>query len=172
MQDFALCRLKEAHLASFVSSVNNPEILRWMRDAMPSPFTEEDARQLIEQVRLCDDSREIYRVIVVDEQAVGCICVCAGKDIYRRSAEIGYWLAQPYWGNHIMTRAVEQMCRLAFERLDIVRIYAEPFADNIASRTVLSNAGFTLEGIMRQGVVKDGITHDYCMYALVKGELE
>ena len=69
-----------------------------------------------------------------------------------------------------MTEAVRRICREAFAAFDIVRIYAEPFAHNAGSRGVLEKAGFTLEGIMRKGVFKNGELCDYCMYSLLKGE--
>ncbi len=73
-------------------------------------------------------------------------------------------------GKGIMTEAVRRICREAFAAFDIVRIYAEPFAHNAGSRGVLEKAGFTLEGIMRKGVFKNGELCDYCMYSLLKGE--
>ena len=70
-----------------------------------------------------------------------------------------------------MTAAVEELCREAFARLDIVRIQAQPFARNTGSRRVLEKAGFTLEGVLRQSVCKDGEILDSCLYALVKEEV-
>ena len=70
-----------------------------------------------------------------------------------------------------MTAAVGQICREAFQRLDIVRIHAEPYARNGASRRVLEKAGFTLEGTLRQSVCKNGEMLDSCIYALLKEEL-
>ena len=71
-----------------------------------------------------------------------------------------------------MTEAVRRICTYAFETYDIVRIYAEPYAYNTASRTVLENAGFQLEGIRRQSVYKNGVIHDSCMYALFRDSEE
>ena len=67
-----------------------------------------------------------------------------------------------------MTRAVEQVCGHVFANYDVVRIYAEPFAENTGSRRVLEKAGFHLEGIMRRGAEKNGRLLDWCMYAMVK----
>ena len=67
-----------------------------------------------------------------------------------------------------MTAAVQELCALVFSSTDIVRIYAEPFADNAASCRVLEKAGFVLEGILRKSVCKNGVFHDACMYALIK----
>ena len=93
-------------------------------------------------------------------------------DVYRRGGELGYWLAEPFWGKGIMARAVREMCREAFAALDIVRIYAEPYAYNTGSRRVLEKCGFTLEGTLRQSVCKNGRMLDSCIYALLREELE
>lgn len=61
-----------------------------------------------------------------------------------------------------------QICKEAFDSLNIIRIYAEPFAYNTGSRKVLEKAGFKLEGVMKNGVFKNGKIHDYCMYAMIK----
>lgn len=103
-------------------------------------------------------------------QAVGSIGIFVKDDVYEKSAELGYWLAQDYWRRGIMSKAVSIICKEAFERFDIVRIFAEPFADNAGSRGVLEKAGFTYEGTMRDGIYKNGEIHSYCMYSLLKGE--
>ena len=85
--------------------------------------------------------------------------------------ELGYWLGEAYWGRGIMTQAVRQICEEAFRRFQLLRIDAEPFAGNAASRSVLEKAGFTLEGIMRRSVYKNGEVLDACMYSLLREEL-
>ena len=84
--------------------------------------------------------------------------------------ELGYWLGEPFWGRGIMTAAVETMCREGFAAWDIVRIHAEAFARNAASRRVLEKAGFALEGTLRRSVYKNGEMLDSCIYALVREE--
>ena len=101
-------------------------------------------------------------------EAVGSIGVFRKDNVYRKSAELGYWLAEPFWGRGIMTRAVEQICAIAFDTLGVVRIFAEPFAENTKSRRVLEKAGFHLEGTMRRSVYKEGRVMDSCMYALLR----
>ena len=79
---------------------------------------------------------------------------------------------EEHWGKGIMTEAVRQICREAFARFDLLRIFAEPFADNRGSRRVLEKAGFTCEGTMRNGIFKNGRVRSYCMYALLREEIE
>lgn len=85
---------------------------------------------------------------------------------------VGYWLSEDYWRQRITSRAVRMICREAFLTYDIIRIFAEPFADNAGSRGVLEKAGFTCEGTMRNGVYKNGKVHSYCMYSILREEME
>ena len=149
---------------------NNEKIARNLRDVFPYPYQLKDAEEYVESCVRGDESRQLCRAIVVDGRVSGSIGVFRGGDVYRRSGELGYWLAEDCWGRGIMTAAAVQICREAFARWDIARIFAEPFAWNIGSRRVLEKAGFTLEGVMRQGVYKNGRLGDYCMYALLRPE--
>lgn len=142
-----------------------------LRDLFPHPYTEGDARAYIAECIRQEGAGRLCRAIVEDGQAVGSVEVCLGVDVFRKSGELGYWLGVPFWGRGIMTAAVEELCREAFARLDIVRIQAQPFARNTGSRRVLEKAGFTLEGVLRQSVCKDGEILDSCLYAMVKEEV-
>ncbi len=146
----------------------NPRIAAWLRDAFPQPYTRADAEWYIRDCIEREGKTQHCRAITQDGKAIGSIGVFFQTDIAARSAELGYWLGEPYWGKGIMTAAVQELCALVFSSTDIVRIYAEPFADNVASRRVLEKAGFVLEGILRKSVCKNGVFHDACMYALVR----
>ncbi|MCI8376634.1 MAG: GNAT family N-acetyltransferase [Lachnospiraceae bacterium] len=87
-------------------------------------------------------------------------------------AELGYWLSEEYWRQGIMSEAVQIICREAFQTFDIIRIFAEPFAYNAGSRGVLKKAGFTYEGTMRNGIYKNGQVHSYCIYSILREEME
>lgn len=84
-------------------------------------------------------------------------------------AEIGYWLAKPYWGRGIMTAVVRRLCDFAFEQFGLVKITAHVFADNGASAKVLEKCGFQQEGYLRKHYLKDGQFLDSRLFALVKG---
>ena len=147
---------------------NNKKIADNLRDAFPHPYTEADARAFISACLRAGGERTCFRAVSVDGEAVGSIAVTLRDDVYRKSAELGYWLAEPYWNRGIMTEAVTRICRHAFAAYDIVRIFAEPFACNTASRRILERAGFTLEGVMKMSVYKNGRMLDSCIYALLK----
>ena len=157
-------------IPSMVQHANSWKVARNLRDVFPHPYTEKDARDFVALCLQNEGRGQLCRAIDVGGQAVGTISLTVGRDVYRKSGELGYWLGEEFWGRGIMTAAVQRICREGFERFDLVRIYAEPFASNTASRRVLEKAGFTLEGVMRRGVYKDGQVLDYCMYALLRDE--
>lgn len=169
--DFQLLPWEEAHIPHIVRWADDPRIAGNLRDAFPSPYTEEAAAWF---VRDCveREAQQLCRAIVVDGEAVGCVSVQPQGDVYRRSGELGYWLARPFWGKGVMTAAVGRICAEAFRRFDLLRIYAEPFARNAGSRRVLEKNGFQLEGVLRRSVVKNGAVEDACMYALLREDWE
>ena len=106
--------------------------------------------------------------IVVDAAAVGGVGIELGSDVFRRSAEIGYWLGEPFWGRGIATEVLRAMTDYAFKHFAICRLEAGVFDWNPASARVLEKAGYTLEGRARNAVVKDGRTGDRLLYGLVR----
>ncbi len=148
--------------------LNNRKILDNLRDGLPFPYTVQDARNFIAFCASVDGSKAF--AIAVEHRAVGSIGVYRQGNIHSRTAEMGYYLAEPYWGRGLATSAVRQACRRVFGTTDIVRIFAEPFARNAASCRVLEKCGFTLEGMLRQNAFKNGELLDMKLYSLLKGE--
>ena len=153
---------------SIVKYANNASLARNLRDAFPHPYTLDDAHYFIDQCIHRDKSKQLIKAIVVDGEAVGSVGLYVQGDVSRQSALLGNWLGEPFWGQGIMTQAVKEIIQEGFDTLDIVRIYARPFADNMASRRSLEKAGFILEGISKKGVYKNGIIKDGTVYALLK----
>lgn len=165
---FCLRPWRETDAESITKYANNRKVAQNLRDVFPFPYTLEDARRYAADCVKSDGNGKLVRAIEVGGEAVGSISIFVEQDVYRKSAEIGYWLGEPFWGRGIMSQAVKQLCEEAWERFDIVRIFAEPFARNLGSRRVLEHAGFQLEGIKRSSVYKNGELLDSCIYALVK----
>lgn len=155
---------------SLIRCANNWEVARQLRDRFPHPYTEEDADEWLALV--CDEDPVTNLAIVVDGHAVGGIGIELQSDVYRRSAEIGYWLAEAHWGRGIMSEAVPAVTRYALDQFDLCRLFAGVFESNPASARILEKAGYTLEGRMRRSVVKDGRMLDQLLYAFVLDEDE
>lgn len=168
--DFILRKWQRSDAAAIAAYADNEKIAQNLRDVFPHPYSLADAQAYVDSCVNGDADRQLCRAIEVDGRAAGSIGLFRGSDVYQKSAELGYWLAEEFWGRGIMTEAVRQLCRDGFARWDIVRIYAEPFAHNAGSRRVLEKSGFTLEGVMHRGVFKRGKLCDFCVYALLRPE--
>ena len=138
-----------------------------LKDRFPFPYTAADATAWIEHVVGEGEPARNF-AIVVEGVAVGGIGVELGQDVFRRSAEIGYWLGHPFWGRGIASEALRAITDYAFATFDIIRLEAGVFGWNPASARVLEKAGYTLEGRMRQAVVKDDRVGDRLLYGLLR----
>ena len=137
---------------------------------MPSPYTEQDGEEYISAMLSSDEKETFAFAITADNKVIGSIGVFRQENIHRQTAELGYYIAEEYWGKGIMTEAVKQICEYVFDKSDIIRIYAEPFAYNTPSCRVLEKAGFQYEGTLRSNAVKNGKVIDMKMYSYLKTE--
>jgi RimJ/RimL family protein N-acetyltransferase len=147
-------------------SLDNIKIWNNLRDYLPSPYTLEDAQTFIEK------QKDLFPLqnfaIVCDEQIVGGIGINLLSDIYKMNVELGYWIAEPYWGVGIATEAVRQMTPYVFENFEINRIVAEVFEYNKTSMRVLEKNYFHLETVSRKGILKNSLLYDNYIWVLQK----
>jgi [ribosomal protein S5]-alanine N-acetyltransferase len=86
-------------------------------------------------------------------------------------AEIGYVLSQDYWGKGIVTEAANEVIKFGFTNMDLVRIQARCFVENIGSARVMEKIGMSFEGISRKGwKLESGKHQDIKMYSILKEE--
>ncbi|OAI44925.1 hypothetical protein AYO44_13400 [Planctomycetaceae bacterium SCGC AG-212-F19] len=138
---------------------------------IPYPYTEANAEEWLAVVAKItkEQGRPVSWAIrnAADDLIGGC-----GFDGFQvgqsHRAEIGYWLAKPFWGQGIMTAVVHQACRYAFAEFGLIKITAHVFAHNPASARVLVKCGFEEEGFLRKHYCKDGQYIDAKLYALLR----
>jgi [ribosomal protein S5]-alanine N-acetyltransferase len=165
------CRLRPWRAGdeeSLVRHANNRNVWINLRDRFPHPYTEADAVGWIAMAS--QESPVLHFAIEVDGEAAGGIGLELQPDVFRRSAEIGYWLGEKHWGRGIATEAVRAMTAYAFETLEICRVFGGVFDPNPGSARVLEKAGYTLEGRLRRAAFKDGKPRDQLLYAYVVEE--
>lgn len=167
------CRIRKWEMSDardLAEALSNTKVQDNLRDGLPYPYTEQDGKDFISDMLAADENETFAFAVTADSKVIGSIGVFRQQNIHRRTAELGYYIAEGYWGRGLMTEAVTQVCRHVFEHSDIIRIYAEPFAYNAASCRVLEKAGFKYEGTLRDNAVKNGKVIDMKMYSLLKAE--
>lgn len=63
-------------------------------------------------------------------------------DIDETSAELGYWIGVPFWGQGYCTEAAAAICDFGLSALGLERLYAQHLEHNPASGRVLLKCGF------------------------------
>lgn len=170
-----VCRIRKWELSdakALAAALSNTKIQDNLRDGLPYPYTEQDGLEYISAMLSTDENETFAFAITADDKVIGSIGVFRQGNIHRQTAEMGYYIAEEYWGQGIMTEAVKLTCEHVFSKSDIIRIYAEPFAYNAASCKVLEKAGFQYEGTLRKNAVKNGKVIDMKMYSLLKEDME
>ena len=166
-----ICKIRKWKLSDaedLAAALSNTKIQNNLRDGLPYPYTEKDGTEYITDMLSADEDQTFAFAVTADSKVVGSIGVFRQENIHRQTGELGYYIAEEYWGKGIMTEAVKQICAYVFDKSDMIRIFAEPFAYNAASCRVLEKAGFQYEGTLRNNAVKNGKVIDMRMYSLLK----
>ena len=155
---------------SIANALNNKKVQDNLRDGLPFPYTVSDAKDFISAMLTADKNITFAWAITVDDTAIGSIGVFRKDNVHRLTAEMGYYIAEEYWGKGIAAEAVRQVCTYLFENTDIVRIFAEPYDSNTGSCRVLEKANFVYEGTLRKNALKNGRITDMKLYSIIKNE--
>ena len=165
------CKIRRWELSDardLATALSNKKIQDNLRDGLPYPYTEQDGKEFISAMLAANENDTFAFAITVNGKVIGSIGAFRQTNIHNKTAELGYYIAEEYWGKGIMTEAVKQLCDYVFSHTDIIRIYAEPFAYNIGSCRVLEKAGFQYEGTLRSNALKNGNVLDMKMYSKLK----
>jgi [ribosomal protein S5]-alanine N-acetyltransferase len=152
--------------AALAAAINNKKIWDNLRDYIPNPYGTADARDYIALQQTANPVQH-FAIVHNDVLSGGCGIILK-EDVYRKTAEIGYWIAEPYWGMGIATEAVRLLTAYAFTTFDVVRLQAEVFEHNTASMKVLQKNAFTQEAIHHRAVIKNGVLMDDHMWVCFK----
>ena len=150
---------------SLARYANNRKVWMNLRDSFPHPYTPGHAAAWVESVK---DLAPVTDFAITDSaDAIGGIGLTVLDDVHRRSAEVGFWLGEPFWGKGIASTALKALTEYAFESFDLIRLQANVFEWNLASARVLEKCGFICEGRMRNSATKGGQTIDQLLYSKV-----
>src|SRR5215218_517414 len=150
---------------ALVRHADNINVARQLRDRFPHPYTRANASMFLKAATSAAEPSNL--AIEVEGEAAGAIGYVPGIDVERYSAEIGYWLGESYWGRGVVTEALLLVSEHVFSTVNLLRLFALPFADNAASTRVLEKAGFVREAILRSSSVKYGQPRDQALYARI-----
>ena len=138
----------------------------FLSDRLPNPYTEADADCWLGMVAENEGKEGVWRSIWADGLLVGSISVERKDEGGQAIGEIGYMILTPWWSQGIGTKAVRQICEIAFQEMALEQIIGQVFPENVASARVLEKNGFRLEETKTGAVVKGGKALDVRLYRL------
>ena len=166
-EHWKMIELKEynsGHRESLLRLLNNPNVEKWLL-SVPTPYTQTDADNFISSVINDKNNPDRRRyAIEVGGVHVGGIGLHISQNY---SAELGYWIGEEYWNRGYGSEALKQILSIAFEELQLGRVYAIVFDGNESSERMLLKCGFEFEGMMKKGRVKNGVPVNCKLYAKV-----
>jgi [ribosomal protein S5]-alanine N-acetyltransferase len=166
--EFCIRSHEFSDLDVIVKYANNYNVSRLLRDQFPFPYTRFNAEAWL--METCNQEIETNFAIANDKEFIGAIGIVQQTDVNKYSAEIGYWIAEPFWEKGIVTSALRIFTEFVFDNFVVNRIFANVFEGNIASEKVLLKTGYKKEAVLRKAVCKEGIFLDQYIYAILKEE--
>jgi [ribosomal protein S5]-alanine N-acetyltransferase len=164
--DIILRRLTNEDRSSLARLVNNKKIWDNVRDYLPFPYTENDAASFISLT--IQETIPMTFAIEYQGQFCGVIGITAQSDVYKKTAEIGYWIGEPFWKKGIATIAVKLITNYGLQTLDYIRIHTGVFEYNVGSMRVLEKNGYTKDGVFKKAVFKNGKIWDEHRFSITQ----
>jgi ribosomal-protein-alanine N-acetyltransferase len=146
-------------------------IVRWTSN-IPWPYKKAHSVSFIKNSKEMRKTMKGFNFGVVpkgETEVVGIVGLMK-YDAANKKAELGYWLAKPYWGRGIMTESAGLAVDFAFSKLKCHRVYVRAFKANIASNKIIQKLGFKFEGIDREADYRFGKWQDTVRYGLLRKE--
>jgi ribosomal-protein-alanine N-acetyltransferase len=148
-----LRKFEERDEELLVSYLNDEMLTYFLSTRIPQPYTKDSARWWVNK----GSTFGIVNAITYNGILVGSISAIPGEFEKQRTAEIGFWIARPFWGKGIASSALQTFIRFVFENTNLIRLYASVFEGNLASAKVLSKCGFALEAVLEKAIYKNGV---------------
>ena len=160
-KNFILRPFRMSDAEELAKNINN-KIIAKNTSTIPYPYKLKDAKKWLS----LKEKDVVNFCIEIDGEVVG------SAGLHRISkghkAELGYWLAEKYWGKGLMTKIVKEVVKYGFQELKLKRIFAFVYTFNKASMGVLKNNGFKFEGTLKKHVKKKNEFIDAYLFAKVR----
>lgn len=158
--------LEDSDSSALARLLNNKNIWDNLRDFIPFPYTKDDAIFFINLTK--QEKPQLTFAIEFEDQLCGIVGLVAQEDVYRKTAEIGYWIGEPFWNKGIATAAVKLITEYGFDQLGLIRIHTGVFEYNIGSMKVLEKCGYKKDGVFEKAVIKNGQVWNEHRYSITK----
>jgi len=167
-----LTELSANDIPEIVSKASNKNVSEFTLN-LPHPYSEKDAVYWINLANqgFKNGTHYIFAIkLKTDHEFVGGVGLTLEKKFDR--AEIGYWMAEKFWGKGYTTEATKAIMQFGFETLNLNKLTSCHLGKNEASGKVMQKSGLKREGELKQHMKKKGVYHDLILFGLAKDDYE
>lgn len=161
-----LRKLQSSECARLAELANNKKVSDNLRDFFPFPYSPDNAIFFYDLIKA--EEPQLTFAIEHNGELCGIISLVPQADIYRGTAEIGYWIGEPFWDMGIATKAVKLITGYGLHVLNFTRIHTGVFETNPASMKVLEKNGYVKEGVFKKAIIKNNQVMDEHRFAITK----
>lgn len=165
-----LVKIGQKYAEDLFHILSNEQVIKYY--GKESLININEAKQLIDHIHLYyRQKRSIRWGIIYKENGnfIGSIGL-NNLNLWNKKAEIGYELHPEYWRRGIMFEAANAVLQYGFSQLDLFRIGAVTYPENVASNRLLQKLGFRQEGLLRGYLYQNGLSHDAIMHSILRPE--
>ncbi len=165
-----LDQLQSSDISSIVSYASSKKIAAYTLN-IPNPYNEKAA---IYWINLANQGFTNGTHLIVamrltkSLEFIGGMGLTIQKQFNR--AELGFWIAEPFWNNGYATEGAKSMINYGFNNLGLNKITSSHFLENPASGRVLEKSGLLKEGVLKAHVCKGSRYFDLVVFGLTKNE--
>jgi diamine N-acetyltransferase len=165
--------IKRDDLPRFVEWFADPEVRHYLLMYLPFSLAQEERwfEKLLERL---ERQEEVMLGIETIEEGVH-IGNLGLHDIdwKNRNAELGIAIGEKsYWGQGYGTDAIRTLLRLAFQEMNLHRVFLRVDEDNARGIRCYEKAGFQKDGILRDATFKEGIYYNQHIMSILQSEFE
>ncbi|WP_046247501.1 GNAT family N-acetyltransferase [Hymenobacter terrenus] len=163
-----LSELRPEDIPVIVAHASNKRISDYTLN-LPYPYSDKDAVYWLNQANQGYKSGTHYLFgmrLKPEQPFIGGIGLTVEPRFSR--AEIGYWLAEPYWDQGYTTEATKAIIAFGFEQLGLNKLTSSHISLNPGSGRVMTKAGLVKEGELAEHISKQGVYYDLVVYGLTR----
>jgi ribosomal-protein-alanine N-acetyltransferase len=164
MEMIELRKFEQKDEALLISYLNDEAQTHFLSARLPQPYTKEAATWWVNT----GSKIGVVYAIIHNGIFVGSISAIPGEFEKQKTAEIGYWVAKPYWGKGIASEALQKFTELLFENTDFIRLNASVFEGNFGSAKVLQKCGYKLDAVLEKAIYKNGVVFNEMLYSKIR----
>jgi len=157
-------------LPRYVRWFGDPEVRRHLVIYLPFSLAQEERWYEGLQERLARGDDVVLAIETSEGEHIGSIGLHTinWKD---RNAELGIVIGEKaYWGRGYGTDAIRVLLRVAFEEMNLHRVYLRVDADNTRGIRCYEKCGFREEGTLRDAIFREGRYHDQLVMSILRPE--